>query len=332
MITLALSKPTVLAVAGPILALWLAFPAIAWWISRPLVRRREELTVDQTLFLRKFSRKTWAFFETFVGREDHWLPPDNYQEHPVAVVAHRTSPTNMGLALLANLSAYDFGYLSTGQLIERTTKAFNTMESLERHQGHFYNWYDTQTLKPLHPLYISSVDSGNLAGHLLTFQSGLLALPDHKIPGARFLEGLSDTLEIIIDTASAAPAGAAPEVTVQLARLRNDLDLATRSRPATISALRLFLDRLAASAALMAEGVGALDPDPESQLKWWANAFAGQCRNELDELAYFTPWTELLSSQTARPDVQGGRVEADRVRKKARCSVGYFGVRLQCHR
>ena len=115
-------------VAGPILGLWFASPAIAWWISRPLARRAARLTADQTLFLRKLSRKTWAFFETFVGPEDHWLPPDNYQEHPVAVVGHRTSPTNMGLALLANLSAYDFGYISAGQLIERTANAF-------RHDG-----------------------------------------------------------------------------------------------------------------------------------------------------------------------------------------------------
>ena len=131
--------------------------------------------MDQILFLKKLARKTWAFFETFVGPEDHWLPPDNYQEHSAPVVAHRTSPTNMGLALLANLSAYDFGYITAGQLIERTAKAFHTMEALERHQGHFYNWYDTLSLKPLPPTYISTVDSGNLAGHLLTLRTGLLA-------------------------------------------------------------------------------------------------------------------------------------------------------------
>ena len=83
-IYLALSRPAALAVAAPILGLWFASPAIAWWISRPLARRRARLTADQTVFLRKLSRKTWAFFETFVGPEDHWLPPDNYQEHPVA--------------------------------------------------------------------------------------------------------------------------------------------------------------------------------------------------------------------------------------------------------
>jgi cellobiose phosphorylase len=168
---------------NPVLLLWLASPAIAWWVSRPIERREARLTPDQIAFLRTTARKTWAFFETFVGPEDHWLPPDNFQEHPVAVVAHRTSPTNMGLALLANLAAYDFGYLTAGGLIERTDNALSTMRSLERHRGHFYNWYDTRSLKPLPPLYISSVDSGNLACHLLTLRPGLLALVDAPVLG-----------------------------------------------------------------------------------------------------------------------------------------------------
>ena len=225
---LALLRPAALVVAVPILGLWFASPAIVWWISRPLARREARLTTEQTLFLRKISRKTWAFFETFVGPEDHWLPPDNFQEHPSAVVAHRTSPTNMGLALLANLSAYDFGYISAGQFIERTANALRTMEALERHRGHFYNWYDTQSLKPLPPLYISSVDSGNLAGHLLTLRQGLLALPDDNILGARLFDGLSDTLMVLVDVAG----GAAP---AQLAQLQKEMELADRdaaSRPA----------------------------------------------------------------------------------------------------
>ena len=122
-IRLLLSRPAELGMAGPILGLWFASPVIAWWISRPLARRAARLTASQSVFLRKLSRKTWRYFETFVGPEDHWLPPDNYQEHPVARLGHRTSPTNMGLALLANLSACDFGYISAGQLIERTANA-----------------------------------------------------------------------------------------------------------------------------------------------------------------------------------------------------------------
>jgi cyclic beta-1,2-glucan synthetase len=307
-ITLAASKPAVLAAAGPILGLWLVSPAIAWWISRPLARRRERLTADQTLFLRKLSRKTWAFFETFVGPEDHWLPPDNYQEHPAPVVAHRTSPTNMGLALLANLSAYDFGYLSAGQLIERTANALHTMEALERHRGHFYNWYDTQSLKPLPPLYISSVDSGNLAGHLLTLRPGLLALPDHKILGTRLFKGLSDTLGVLMDAAAAAPAnahgGPAPEAYAPagLAQLQKDLESVTRSQPATLATAWPCLNQLATSADELVTVVGALDADPESRLRWWAHAFARQCRDALDELKFLAPWTELLSSENCLGD------------------------------
>ena len=184
-----------------------------------LLRRAARLTAGQTIFLRKLSRKTWRYFETFVRPEDHWLPPDNYQEHPVARLGHRTSPTNMGLALLANLSAFDFGYISAGQFIERTANALHTMETLERHRGHFYNWYDTQSLKPLLPMYISTVDSGNLVGHLLTLRSGLLAAPDQKILGARLFEGLNDTLSVLVDAAREADP-------VQLTRLQKDLESA----------------------------------------------------------------------------------------------------------
>jgi cellobiose phosphorylase len=294
-IYLTLSKPASLAVAVPILSLWFASPAIAWWISRPLARRGARLTADQTIFLQKISRKTWAFFETFVGPEDHWLPPDTYQEHPVAGVGHRTSPTNMGLALLANLSAYDFGYISAGQLIERTANTLHTMEALERHRGHFYNWYDTQSLKPLRPMYISTVDSGNLAAHLLTLRPGLLTLPDHKILGERFFDGLSDALKILMD---AAKGSALP----QLAQLQKDMESVSYSRPTTLEAARLYLIRLATSAAEVLNGI---DADPESQGKWWARAFTRQCQDAIDELTLLAPWTVLSPSPKRLSDFQG---------------------------
>jgi cellobiose phosphorylase len=292
-IYLAVARPAALVVAGPLLSLWFASPAIAWWISQPLSRRREQMTPDQTLFLRKLARKTWAFFETFVGPDDHWLPPDNYQEHPVAVVAHRTSPTNMGLALLANLSAYDFGYISAGRLLERTAKAIRTMESLGRHRGHFYNWYDTQSLQPLSPQYISSVDSGNLAGHLLTLRPALLALADDQILAARVFEGLSDTFEIVADAADAAQPAHAP---AQLAQLEQALAAATQARPTTLMASRQCLDRLVAFAAEWVAAIDVFDTDPDSPLRWWSRALAGQCRDALDELVSLAPWTDLFSS------------------------------------
>ncbi len=284
---LTLSEPGALDVAMPILSLWFTSPAIAWLISQPITRREAYLTDDQTIFLRKLARKTWAFFEQFVGPDDHWLPPDNYQEHPVATVAHRTSPTNMGLALLANLSAYDFGYMSAGQLIERTTNALHTMEALERHRGHFYNWYDTQSLKPLLPTYVSTVDSGNLAGHLLTLRPGLLALPDQKILGTRFFEGLSDTLRVLEDAVEeTSPA--------QLAQFQKQLDSACESRPTTLTTARLCLDRLATTAE---EALASLKTAPESQATWWARALARQCQDALADLMFLAPWALLSASQ-----------------------------------
>ncbi len=306
-IALSLLRPTALVVAAPILCLWFTSPAIVWWISRPLVRRETKLTTEQTLFLRKLSRKTWAFFETFVGPEDNWLPPDNFQQYPTGVVAHRTSPTNMGFALLANLSAYDFGYISAGQFIERTANALRSMEALERHRGHFYNWYDTQSLKPLSPLYISSVDSGNLAGHLLTLRQGLLGLADENILGARLFDGLSDTLRILVNIAGG-------PVPAQLAQLQKDLDLAVGSPPTALAAARLCLDRLATSAAEATRLAERGDPGIESgagsgeaaaQLRWWAHSFARQCRDALDELLFLAPWTPLLSSQERPLDFHG---------------------------
>ena len=288
---LALLRPSALAGAGPLLALWLTSPVIAWWISRPLVHRGARLTADQTVFLRKLSRKTWGFFETFVGPEDHWLPPDNYQENPVAVVSHRTSPTNMGLTLLANLSAYDFGYVSAGQLIERTSNALHTMGTMERYRGHFFNWYDTRSLKPLTPRYVSTVDSGNLAASLLTLRPGLLAVADDKILGARLFAGLSDTLEGLQDAAGGSAA-------TQLAQLRKKLAHLCEFPPGTLTATRLNLETLTSSAAKV---VAALEPG-DSEANWWASAFAGQCRAAGDELAFLAPWSALPATLDWRSD------------------------------
>ena len=298
-IWLSASNPATLLVAGPILLLWLASPAVAWWISLPLARREARLSVDQTRFLGRIARKTWAFFDTFVGPEDHWLPPDNYQEYREAHLAHRTSPTNMGLALLANLSAHDFGYIPAGQLIERTAHTLETMAALERHRGHFYNWYDTLSLRPLHPAYISTVDSGNLAGHLLTLRPGLAALLDRPILEPRWLDGLDDTLGILMQAA-----GDTPPAT--LTQFRQELETALASRPATLPATWRLLGLLTHAAEAIASEVDLagkghatdghatdMDDAPEHQAGWWAQTLARQCRAARDELALLAPWCQL---------------------------------------
>ena len=270
------SRPTALLVAWPVLGLWAISPSIAWWISRPMPPRTARLSAEQHAFLRKLARKTWNFFETFAGPEDNWLPPDNFQENPVARIAHRTSPTNIGLSLLANLSAYDFGYITAGQLAGRTANTFQTMHTLQRHRGHFLNWYDTQSLKPLLPLYISTVDSGNLAGHLLTLRPGLLALSEQKIVSPKLFDGLSDTFSILVDAnAALAPA--------ELAAIQAEVEGARQSPPATLPATRMLVTRLEAAATAAVNGPNNFD------VRKWARSLADQCSAALEDIALLAP-------------------------------------------
>ncbi|TDK33700.1 glycoside hydrolase family 94 protein [Luteimonas terrae] len=184
-------------VAAPVLALWAGSPLLMAWLGAPPRQRRAQLSPPQRAFLGRVSRRTWAFFEVNIREDDHWLPPDNIQEHPALVVARRTSPTNIGLSLLANLGAWDFGYVQADVVAARTARVFDTLDLLPRHRGHFYNWYDTETLAPLPPRYISTVDSGNLAGHLLTLRQGLLALIDAPVVAPQTFAGLADTFGVL---------------------------------------------------------------------------------------------------------------------------------------
>ena len=274
---LAITTPFALIVALPVLLLWAGSPAIAWWMSRPLPPRSAELSVGQIHFLRQIARRTWYFFETFVGPKDHWLPPDNFQEHPVATIAHRTSPTNIGLALLANVTAHDFGYIGIGQLIERTANTLQSMESLERHAGHFYNWYDTETKAPL-TRYISTVDSGNLAAHLLTLREGLLEVADAPIISEQIFLALTDTLQIL----EKIPGGISVN---SLAQFEQALTIATGSQPLTIAGARVDLDRLVAcSRAVVHEIAEEPSVTSSSEAPEWARMLNRQCEDALAEL------------------------------------------------
>jgi cyclic beta-1,2-glucan synthetase len=290
---LSVERPMALLPAAPLLAAWIASPAIAWWVSRPLVRREPSLSPAQTAFLRKVARKTWRFFETFVGPEDNWLPPDSYQEAPVELVAHRTSPTNMGLSLLANLTAYDFGYISAHRLMERTTRALQTMEGMERIRGHFYNWYDTITLRPLAPLYVSTVDSGNLAGHLLTLRPGLHELADSPVLPPQAFDGLRDTLRLLAGAAQAARSPDTPDRNGGLTEMLDEIDRlfeALASPPAGLRACRSLLDQVTAAAGRIADGLGF---EPDAETEWWTLHFKKQCDDALGDLDHLAPWVAL---------------------------------------
>jgi cyclic beta-1,2-glucan synthetase len=211
----ALVNRSALPAAAPVLLAWFFAPVVAYWISLPRQAAESPLNELERAELRRIARKTWHFFETFVGEEDHWLPPDNYQEDSIGSggrIAHRTSPTNKGMLLLATLSAHDLGYLALKTLLDRLEGSFDTFDRMEKHEGHFYNWYNTQTLRTLPPPYVSTVDSGNLLGCLVTLKQGMREKVKETIPGPGVLDGLADTLSMLAtDVKGARPLKAGEE-------------------------------------------------------------------------------------------------------------------------
>jgi len=196
-VVVARTEPGSWPIAGPFLILWILSPVVARWASLPRgFAGAKPISDSDARVLRLTARRTWRFFETFVTPEDHGLPPDNVQEDPTLVVAHRTSPTNIGLYLLSVIGAHDFGWLGTLDTVDRLESTLAAMNSLERFHGHFYNWYDTRTLRPLEPKYVSTVDSGNLAGHLIALGSACRQMIVAPAAGVNWLDGLDDGLHL----------------------------------------------------------------------------------------------------------------------------------------
>jgi cyclic beta-1,2-glucan synthetase len=192
--------------ALPFVLAWLASPAIAYWISQaPPPDEAEALTPKDIRALRRVARRTWRFFETFVTADDNMLPPDNFQEDPSPVLAHRTSPTNIGLYLLSAVTAHDFEWAGTFETIVRLEATFATLARMQRFRGHFYNWYDTRDLRALEPHYISSVDSGNLAGHLIALANACRNWIEMPIAHDRSFAGIRDALHLTRDALEELP-------------------------------------------------------------------------------------------------------------------------------
>jgi cyclic beta-1,2-glucan synthetase len=189
-----------LPLAIPLLVMWFISPQIAYWISRPNTRQEPMLSADQEVALHYLARQTWLFFEQTVGPEDHWLPPDHVQETPRVMIAHSTSPTNIGMCLLSTVAAYDLGYMGPLDVVARLQATFDTIDKLEHHRGHLLNWYNTQSLEPLLPRYVSTVDSGNWAGCLVVIKQACLAIPDVDALGPQRWQGLLDTLGLLEDS------------------------------------------------------------------------------------------------------------------------------------
>lgn len=266
----------------PILILWAFAPVICWWISQPLLIKEQLLNAVQRTFLRVSARRTWRYFAQFVGPEHNWLPPDNFQEYPVSEVASRTSPTNIGMSLLANLAAYDFGYISIKELLRLTSNTLATMQKLERYRGHFYNWYDTKTLQPLYPQYVSSVDSGNLAGCLLTLQAGLAELKNQPVLLNNIFQGLQDTFHIFSESELTTASHELVEQTTLIAgTLKGALINAASSQ--NLPHIINQVNELAQMSDQLISKLAA-DMSENHQSHYWAHAFNQQCQTLVEDI------------------------------------------------
>ena len=283
---LAIYFPSKLLIAGPVLVLWFIAPFITWFTSKPLEKQVTILTIEQHVFLQKLARKTWSYFDRFVVIDDNWLPPDNFQEQPVEQIAHRTSPTNIGLSLLAGLTACDFGYITTGQLIERTKNTIGTLQKMEKYKGHFYNWYDTESLNPLPPKYISTVDSGNLAGHLLVLRQGLLAIPQQKIQSIQLFNGLIDTLRVLADTSNENDGKLLEPLITELETLSSGTDSAHIEVKNEFESLSKHFD-------LISEKI---DNDPASETYRWKQVLIKELQQINEQFQIFEPWLLLANA------------------------------------
>jgi cyclic beta-1,2-glucan synthetase len=266
-------------VAAPIVALWLVAPAVARWISLPPgPEGRTAISLVQARALRRIARRTWRYFDTFVTPADNWLPPDNYQEDPAAVVAHRTSPTNIGLYLLSVVAARDFGWIGGARAIERLESTHATMARMVRFRGHFFNWYDTRDLRVLAPAYVSSVDSGNLGGHLIAIANACRewvgSAPDEMLRRT----GVADIIALLEEEAVELRAGLRTQ-TVTPQQLEDSLAAMSKTlaqTPHDETAMSAKWAQLAKEAANITDIVNAIAiearGEPESNFLYWSRA------------------------------------------------------------
>lgn len=296
-------RPSALAFAAPLVFIWLVSPIVARWISVRLVRERVALSPQEVASARLIARRTWRFFETFVGTEDNWLPPDNYQEDPEAVLAHRTSPTNIGLLLLSTVAAHDMGYLGSLELIERLEMTFATLSKLQRFRGHFLNWYDTRTLEQLFPQYLSTVDSGNLAGALLALKQSMIEVPDKTIFGDDAVNGLSTTLRLMTGEAAHLNVIRQRTEAVTIKQLREELEackvLLGNTAPESLEGCVTMLGNLARHMRTVEDIVDVFvqehGEETFAELRFWTNAFTHEIRSYLRDLDALAPGGTALN-------------------------------------
>ncbi|CAG0946396.1 partial cyclic beta-1,2-glucan synthetase, partial [Anaerolineae bacterium] len=283
---------------------------IAYWISRPSHHAPAPLANKERVQLRNLARRTWFFFEQFVGPEHHWLPPDHFQEVPRGIVAHSTSPTNIGLFLLSTLAAYDFGYIGLRGLSARLRETFDSLEKLEKHRGHFLNWYDTHTLEPLTPRYVSTVDSGNLMACLRILEQGCQDLLCQPIVCWQRWEGLLDTVSLLDDVVHTMPPETRTPLQSHLIKVHQKISAAQNDPTAWMPLLNGLIgtgwDELnRALLKLVEPRAKTIDADVLHRLSLAADQMRNHLYGMRGEIEQLVPWVLFVDQPPelfARPD------------------------------
>ena len=301
------TRPGALVVAAPFLVLWFASPEIASRISRPRPTNREQLGAEDISFLRGVARRTWLFFESFVGPDGHWLPPDNYQQDPGPVVAHRTSPTNIGMLFLSTLAAHDLGYIGTEQVTLRLQNTMKTLARLIHYRGHLLNWYHTRTLEPLQPRYVSTVDSGNLAAALFAIQTGCSEMLNESCLRSQRWQGLADTVALLDDSVaglfhdSNAPHTA--DFEKHVAEMY-ELVLEAREKPDDWASLLQVIEArcIELSGILLQTATDrrhAVDMATLQEVRLWLARVHDHIKGMLHEVEFLAPWLNVLATASS---------------------------------
>jgi len=306
----------VLWLAMPFLALWIFSPYIAVLVSQSTLRKENKITPKQEHSLRQLARSTWLYFEKFVGPDDHWLPPDHFQEDPRGIVAHRTSPTNIGLLLLSTLSAWDLGYIGPQELALRVRNTLDGMDKLEKPRGHLLNWYDTRTLAPLPPRYISTVDNGNLSACLVALRQGCRDIVRQRV--LRW-EGLIDTLDVMDATLREAHLGRdgdeLQDFIIYLRKQAQGLHDATQCDPKLLS--RFFHENREELESLLAKAIETsaeqLDAEAIRRLSVWIERARHHLMQIQRDIETLCPWPLMMADIPplfAREDLGTGLASA----------------------
>ncbi len=292
----------------PLLLPWIISPQIAFWISR---QRSEDpkalLSEDDLKKLKLIARRTWLYFERFIGPEDHWLPPDHFQADPKGVVAHRTSPTNIGLMLLSTAAAYDFGYIGVLDFTFRMNYTFETLDKLEKYRGHLLNWYDTRNLNTLSPRYVSTVDSGNFAASLIGLNQALQTLSGDTLCPSVLFSGAYDSLDVfcnIVDQIENQELqGSVQPLREHCRNLQTDIEKERLTDSRQMALLENFSERLTEPMnTLITEILNTekiIEQDLLTDLRYWSDVVFQQLMNIQRQIHLLAPWMETWRD---RPD------------------------------